>query len=115
MFPVPIEKVAPHRFHEIIRLSADPVPVNSAEMTQQQKIAAALARAGTSHSTTWGHESTGVAVEASEPDPFEQEALPVRNSAQLAPTLGSIGTSHLLIWSGLALAVLSCYLLVTFH
>ena len=111
----PEGKVGPHRLQEIIRLSPDPLRMNSAEMTQQQKIAAALARAGSSHSTAWAHESTGVAVEAPEPDPFEQEALPVRNPAQLTPTSRYVDTSHLLIWSGLALAVLSCYLLVTFH
>ena len=115
MFPPPAKRVVPHRFHEIIRLSPDPMPMNSAEMTQQQKIAAALARAGSSNSTAWANESSGVAVEAPEPDPLEQRTAPVRNSAQLTPTPKSVGTSHLLMWYGLALAVLSFYLLVTFH
>ena len=114
MFPPPAGRVAPHRFHEIIRLSPDPVPMNSAEMTQQQKIAAALARAASSNSTAWAHESSGVAVEAPEPDPLEQKNAPVRNSAQLTLTPKSVGT-NLPMWCGLALAVLSCYLLVTFH
>jgi hypothetical protein len=115
MIPLSTGKVHPHRLEEIIRLSPNPLPMNSAEMTQQQKIAAALARAGTSNSTAWDHESSGVAVEASEPDPLEQKAAPAQISLQLTPTPKFVGTSHLLIWFGLALSVLSCYLLVTFH
>jgi hypothetical protein len=109
------EDVEAHPIQDTIRLSADPVPMKSAEMTQQEKIAAALARAGTSHSTDWVHEPAGVAVEASEPDPLEDQTTPIPeiHSAQLRPTLRSAGISHLLIWSGLALAALSCYLLVT--
>ncbi len=111
------ENVAAHPTQETIRLTTDLLPVKSAEMTQQQKIAAALARAGTSHSTGRGHESTGVAVEATEPDPLEQEttAEDEVHPVQLKPTPISAYTSHLLIWCGLALAALSCYLLVTFH
>src|SRR5690348_13840847 len=115
MIPLSTGKVHPHRLEEIIRLSPNPLPMNSTEMTQQQKIAAALARAGTSNSTAWDRESSGVAVEASEPDPLEQEAAPAQISPQLTPTPKFVGTSHLLIWFGLALSVLSCYLLVTFH
>ena len=109
------ENVAAHPTQETIRLTTDLLPVKSAEMTQQQKIAAALARAGTSHSTGRGHESTGVAVEATEPDPLEQETTADEevHSVQLKPTPISAYTSHLLIWCGLALAVLSCCLLVT--
>jgi len=109
------EVVAPLR--EIIHLSSDYAPMKSAEMTQQQKIAAALARAGTSHSTARVHESTGVAVETGEPDPFEHKPTPILRlvPGQLTPRAKSSDISHLLIWCGLALAVLSCYLLVAFH
>lgn len=111
------EKTAPDPIQEIIHLSSDPVPMKSAEMTQQQKIAAALARAGTSHSSAWIRESSGVAVEATEPDPTENQTTPVLevHSTPLTPTPKFADSSHLLIWSGLALAVLCCYLLVTFR
>ena len=111
------ERVSTRPVQEIIRLSSDPVLMKSVEMTQQQKIAAALARAGTSHSSARAHESASVAVEALEPDPSEQETPAVQevHFAQSTPTPKFAGISHLLIWSGLALAVLSCYLLVTVH
>lgn len=107
-----IKQDIPDPIEEIIRLSPDPVSMKSAEMTQQQKIAAALARAGTSHSASWLHESTAVATE---PDPSEQETTTVRevHSAPLTPQPKFANISQLLIWSGLALALLSCYLLVT--
>lgn len=41
------------RRHEVIRLSPDPNPANTAEMTQQQKIAAALLKAGISSPAAW--------------------------------------------------------------
>src|SRR5215472_1387852 len=101
-FPPRTEEVAAP-LREIIRLSPEPVPMKSAEMTQQQKIAAALARAGTSHSTAWVHESTGVAVEVTDPDPLAEKATPMPDvhSAQLQPTRKSSDTSHLMIWGGL--------------
>ena len=52
-FPQRTEMVASDPIRGIIRLTPAPVPMKSAEMTQQQEIAAALARAGTSHSTAW--------------------------------------------------------------
>jgi len=108
--------VASDPIRGIIRLTPAPVPMKSAEMTQQQKIAAALARAGTSHSTAWVHESTGVAVEAAEPDFFERttSALEV-HSARLTSKPKPADITHRLIGWGLALAVLSRYLLVTFR
>lgn len=111
-FPQHTERLTPDRVQEIISLSTDSVTIKSAEMTQQQKIAAALARARTSNSTSRLHESTAVATA---PDPSEQETTPVPelHSAQLTPAPKFAGISQLLIWSGLALVVLSCYLLVT--
>lgn len=111
------EKTAPDPIEEIIHLSSGPVPMKSAEMSQQQKIAAALARAGTSHSSAWIRESSGVAVEATEADPSENQTTPVLkvHSTPLTPTPKFTDFSHLLIWSGLALALLCCYLLVTFR
>jgi hypothetical protein len=56
-FPQRTEKVAAAPIQDIIRLSPDPAPMKSAEMSQQQKIAAALARSSSSNSTAWLHES----------------------------------------------------------
>jgi hypothetical protein len=116
-FPQRTDKVAAAPPQEITRLSLDPAPMKSAEMSQQQKIAAALARAGMSRSTAWSEGSTGVAVETDEPDPFEPTAVPIQelHAAQLMPATESTRTSHLLILCGLAVALVSCYLLVTFH
>jgi hypothetical protein len=116
-FPQRTEKVAATPLQEINRLSPNPGPMKSAEMSQQQKIAAALARAGMSRSTAWSEGSTGVAVAISEPDPFEHTAIPIRevHAAQLTPAAKSTRISHLLISCGLAVALVSCYLLVTFH
>ena len=41
------------REHEVIRLSSPPAPTKSADMTQQQKIAAALLKAGISNPIAW--------------------------------------------------------------
>jgi hypothetical protein len=114
-FPQRTETIASNAIQEVIRLSPSPIPMKSADMTQQQKIAAALARTGSS--TTWVQESTSIAVEATEPDLLENQTtpLPHPHSARLTPTPKSTNIGHLLIWCGLALAVLSCYLLVTFH
>jgi hypothetical protein len=111
------ENVATHSTQETICLSPDPVLMKSAEMTQQQKIVAALARAGASHSTARVYESTGVAVDATDPDPLEQQTttIPEPHRAPWMPTPKFPDVSHLLICCGLALAVLSCYLLVTFQ
>ena len=38
---------------QVIRLSPDPAPANTAEMTQQQKVAAALIKAGISNPAAW--------------------------------------------------------------
>jgi hypothetical protein len=39
--------------HQILRLSPDPAPIKTADMTQQQKIAAALLKAGISSPAAW--------------------------------------------------------------
>jgi hypothetical protein len=88
--------------------------MKSADMTQQQRISAALARSGSS--TAWVQETTGVAVEANDPDHSEDRIAAIQQlDSDLTPTQKSSDISHALIWSGLALAVLSCYLLVIFH
>lgn len=48
----PLEQ-SPAATQEIIRLTTNSGPTRSSEMTQQQKIAAALDRAGIASSTTW--------------------------------------------------------------
>jgi len=40
---------------QVIHLPANPVPVRSSEMSQQQKVAAALSRAGIAYSAVWSH------------------------------------------------------------
>jgi len=101
---------------EAIRLSAETGPTKSTDMTQQQKIAAALARAGISNSA-WMHQTSEGAVQTLEkPEESENPAT---------PTLPGEATNHLpepsnrrgnlLVWCGLALAVVSLVLLATIH
>lgn len=95
---------APPR-HEVIRLSSDIGPTRSADMTQQEKIAAALTRAGVSLSDPWKGTSA-VAVET--PDEAE--------SASPATTAGTASpASHqakVLLWCGIVISVASLWLFV---
>lgn len=54
---------------EVIRISSDAAPVRTVEMTQQQKIAAALMKAGISNPAAWNAAMTGSAVAASAAQP----------------------------------------------
>ena len=101
---------------EAIRLSAETGPTKSADMSQQQKIAAALARAGISNSA-WMHASTEATVQTLE--------KPVESDSAATPALSGEVTEHLpepsnrrgnlLVWCGLALAVVSLVLLASIH
>lgn len=53
---------------EVVRLSPEPVPINTSEMSQQQKIAAALMRAGMSNPAAW---STGGVATADATSPAD--------------------------------------------
>ena len=53
------------REHEVIRLSSPPAPTKSADMTQQQKIAAALLKAGISNPIAWSAAGVSVAAPSS--------------------------------------------------
>jgi hypothetical protein len=57
---------------EVIRLSGEPSAVPAAEMTQQQKIAAALVRAGVNNRTGW----TAISAQAKPPRVAVEEAAP---------------------------------------
>ena len=101
---------------EMIRLSAEASSTRSADMTQQQKIAAALARAGISNSA-WMHGSSEGTVQTLE--------KPEKSDHPATPTLPGEVTEHLpklsnrrgtlLVWCGLALAVISVVLLAIIH
>ena len=121
----------------VIRLSPDPGPTKAADMTQQQKIAAALTKAGISNPAAWvaaGVASPALAVTPGSPsngksdptDGFDTHPAVVlmkgennptfliswRSQREIARTLGWKCT--LMIWGGPALALLCLYGLITF-
>jgi hypothetical protein len=121
----------------VIRLSPDPGPTKAADMTQQQKIAAALAKAGISNPAAWvaaGVASPALGVTTNSPsngksdptDGFNPHPAVVlkkgennpafliswRSQREIARSLGWKCT--LMIWGGPALALLSLYGLITF-
>lgn len=125
----------------VIHLSPEPAPIKAAEMSQQQKIAAALMKAGVSHPAAWAAAEitpTSIAV-----DPGSNGSSQANPSAQLSPLAGfdprpaivlMKGRNNptfiiswrsqrdlarslawkcmLMIWGGPALALLSLYLLL---
>jgi len=121
----------------VIRLSPDPGPTKAADMTQQQKIAAALTKAGISNPAAWvaaGVASPALGVKTSSPsygksdptDGFDTHPAVVlmkgennptfliswRSQREIARSLGWKCT--LMIWGGPALALLCLYGLITF-
>ena len=136
MPPVAGGAATPHST-QVIRLSPDAGPVKAAEMTQQQKIAAALLKAGISNPAAWaaaGVTPAGVAVTSepngsnqaqnTAPDGFDPRPPVVlmkgknnptfliswRSQRDLARSLG--WKCALMIWGGPALALLSLYALL---
>ena len=127
--------------HEVVRLPSDRGPINSSEMTQQQKIAAALMKAGITSPAAWS--AAGVASESasavevvSEPasslsnaggdsngfDPHPPVVLRKgennktfliswRSQQEVARALAWKCT--LMIWGGPAISVLSLYVLLS--
>jgi len=113
--PSPVSNV------QIVRLSPETGTVKSADMTQQQKIAAALLKAGISNSPSWPN--------AEGPDPADDRSkvqvitAPSASSVEadsnvahsLAPEKYRTGIptlKKLMLWAGPALALLSLYLLL---
>jgi hypothetical protein len=87
MPPVARELATPHST-EVIRLSTDSGPTKAAEMTQQQKIAAALLKAGISSPAAWaaaGVTPSDVAVNPG-PNGVPPVSLPLRDMGASAPT-----------------------------
>lgn len=127
------------RSTEVIRLSPDAGPAKAAEMTQQQKIAAALTRAGVTNPAAWeaaGLQSTvvvsganglprapgdGVGQVQTPADGFEQSPRTVLMKGKNNPTFliswrsqrdvaRSLGWKcALMIWGGPAIALISLY------
>jgi hypothetical protein len=95
---------------EIIRLSTASVPTCSSEMTQQQKIAAALSRAGLAN-PGWSQPEGRAASTA-----FDTRSVSTRKSAdtgKAVPSSHSGSKSKLILLGGAILAALGLVLLVT--
>lgn len=124
----------------VIRLSPESVPSKTSEMTQQQKIAAALMRAGVSSPAAWAaagldsDHASGLQVFSDSATPIEAQGNPNgfvlhppavlkkgendktfliswRSQQEVARSLAWKCT--LMIWGGPALALLSLYVLLT--
>ncbi len=81
-------------------------------MTQQQKIAAALHRAGTSNTTAWGEIEPDDSGEAK---PIAQIATAGHSSSAVAPpkpTVERTWASISMMWAGPLLSLLSLYLIL---
>ena len=112
--------ISPVSTVQVIRLSPEPDSLKSSEMSQQQKIAAALLKAGLSTSTSWSHsESLHTADTASNvqvmADPSEAVANRHANTSRSAAPEAAQNNSSLkkfLVWAGPLLALLSLYLLL---
>ena len=124
------------RSHEVVRLPSEAAPARTSEMTQQQKIAAALLRAGISNPGAWsaaglstvstlpaqsenastndGESSKGFdlhpAVVLNKGESHRTFLISWRSQQEVARTLGWQCT--LMIWAGPALALLSLYVLL---
>jgi hypothetical protein len=75
------------RSTQVIRLSPDPGPTKTADMTQQQKIAAALVKAGISNPTAWAAAGTTPSEAAFNPSPngVPHVSLPLQDVGAPAP------------------------------
>jgi hypothetical protein len=65
----------------VIRLSPDPASAKAADMTQQQKIAAALLQAGVSNPTAWAAAGFSPSMAAIQPDPKNSIQTPPQGTA----------------------------------
>lgn len=120
--------------HEVVRLAPEPGPTTTSEMSQQQKIAAALIKAGISNPAAWSAAgvgsistltpsdyacSNGEGTQNFDPHPpvvlkkgDNNTAFLIswRSQQEVARTLG--WKSAVMIWGGPALALLSLYVLL---
>jgi hypothetical protein len=115
----------------VIRLSPEPAPTKASDMTQQQKIAAALMKAGITNPAAWaaaGVTPDGVAANpnpSSPPDGFDAHPPVVLMKGKNNPTFLISWRSQrdlarslawkctLMIWGGPALALLSLFVFLT--
>jgi hypothetical protein len=114
---------------QVLHISPDPLPGKTTEMTQQQKIAAALMKASISNPAAWSAAGANAAAGASSPEGASVEGLELRppvvlmkgknnpmfliswrSPREVAKSLG--WKCMLMIWGGPALAVLSLYILI---
>lgn len=93
------------QMHEVIRLSSSTAPTRSSEMTQQEKIAAALTRAGVSLSDPW-KQTSAVALES--PDEAESES-PTPSAVTVSPASHK---ANVLLGCGIIMSMASLCLLV---
>lgn len=98
---------------QIIQLSTDPDPAQSSDMSQQQKIAAALGRAGMANSAGWSHLTPSRTPTAVVDPPTESPTTSLHTPDQIPTQEHSTLTRKLLVLGGLALALLSLILFVT--
>jgi hypothetical protein len=94
---------------EVIRLSIDPDPTRSSDMTQQQKIAAALTRAGLA-TAGWSQleHSASTVVEAP-----SDSATKIDDAEEAVPPAHSSSKCKLILLVGATLAALSLILFFT--
>jgi hypothetical protein len=89
--PSIVRESAASRSAQVIHLSPDPGPVKATEMTQQQKIAAALVKAGISNHAAWaaaGVTPAGVAINS---DPNSGSHATASNGNATSPTTAPDG------------------------
>jgi len=108
---------------ELVRLSPEPTPLRASEMSQQQKIAAALFKAGMSNPTLWATADTDKAS-GFDPNPFavtiegahsKRSLISWRSQQQAARALGwkyILMIFIFMILGGPALALLSLHFLL---
>jgi len=97
---------------EVIHLSTDPVPARSSEMTQQQRIAAALSRAGMTNSG-WSQPETHTVTALLESPPesvtkpdHNPDAEPLRSASSFKAKLISLAGAMLALLSLISLFTL---------
>jgi|SRR5271166_96970 len=106
---------------QIIRLSPDAAPMKSSEMTQQQKIAAALARAGipnlAARTETQPERPDLIAVEvALDPsEPATPTAIAIDSTTATRPTNAesAIFKYTLMLWAGPLLSLICLYIFLS--
>lgn len=116
------------RATQVVRLSPDAAPATAAEMTQQQKIAAALVKAGISNPSAWAaagvKPQAAVASSTATSDTFDSHPPVVLLKGKNNPTFiiswrsqrefaNSLGWKcALMIWGGPVLVLVSLYVLL---